>query len=369
MKKVIRIVLAVLLCIVLACAAAFAVFYASRLRTLASVEQLSAYEDGYNLYRMNVCYDYSIERMIARGIDDDQAMIDTVLKEALPLLPVKLKAPAFGCTAFTVRDTESGVHMGRNYDFKNDTSAMLVYCAPKDGYRSVAFAALDNVSANTPEQSRKQKIAALTAPFICLDGMNEKGVSIAVLTLDSAPTHQKNGKPTIFTTLAIRLVLDRAASTAEAVALLGEYDMLATSGRDYHFYITDAAGDGRVIEYDCESEARTLVATPSEAVTNFFILYKDRVLPNQKNGIYGHGKERYDAVLDVLAEQPRPSSETVWAALRASSQEPNPKDITSNTQWSIHFFNTNGTLEVTLRRHWQDRFVYSLSENTVTRAE
>lgn len=282
MKKVIRIVLAVLLCIVLACAAAFAVFYASRLRTLASVEQLSAYEDGYNLYRMNVCYDYSIERMIARGIDDDQAMIDTVLKEALPLLPVKLKAPAFGCTAFTVRDTESGVHMGRNYDFKNDTSAMLVYCAPKNGYRSVAFAALDNVSANTPEQSRKQKIAALTAPFICLDGMNEKGVSIAVLTLDSAPTHQKNGKPTIFTTLAIRLVLDRAASTAEAVALLGEYDMLATSGRDYHFYITDAAGDGRVIEYDCESEARTLVATPSEAVTNFFILYKDRVLPNQK---------------------------------------------------------------------------------------
>ena len=29
------------------------------------------------------------------------------------------------------------------------------------------------------------KLASLTAPYICLDGLNEKGVSIAVLTLDS----------------------------------------------------------------------------------------------------------------------------------------------------------------------------------------
>ena len=36
--------------------------------------------------------------------------------------------------------------------------------------------------------------------------------------------------------LAIRLVLDRAATTQEAVDLLLDgYDMFATSGRDYHF--------------------------------------------------------------------------------------------------------------------------------------
>ena len=83
----------------------------------------------------------------------------------------------------------------------------------------------------------------LLAPFICLDGMNEKGVSIAVLTLDSKPVHHHSGKPTIATTLAIRLVLDKAATTEEAVALLRGYDMFASSGRDYHFYITDANGD------------------------------------------------------------------------------------------------------------------------------
>ena len=60
----------------------------------------------------------------------------------------------------------------------------------------------------------------------------------------------------------IRLILDRAATTEEAVELLNQYDMFATSGRDYHFYITDASGDGRVVEYDCESETREMVATP-----------------------------------------------------------------------------------------------------------
>jgi len=39
------------------------------------------------------------------------------------------------------------------------------------------------------DESLKKKLATLTAPFICLDGMNEKGVSIAVLTLDSEPVH------------------------------------------------------------------------------------------------------------------------------------------------------------------------------------
>lgn len=129
--------------------------------------------------------------------------------------------------------------MGRNYDFKNDTSSMLVYCSPKNGYRSVAFSALDNVGANNPELSDETRLATLLSSFISLDGINEKGVSIAVLTLDSKPVRQQSGKPVIATTLAIRLILDRAASTEEAVTLFEKYDMFASSGRDYHFYVTD----------------------------------------------------------------------------------------------------------------------------------
>lgn len=366
MKKTIKVILAVVLAVVLLGAGAFGVLYAGRIKTMSSIQKITDYSDGYNLYRMNVDYDYQLDDIIKRGITDDQSMIDAILAEALPLLPVKIKAPKFGCTAFTLTDENGQTHMGRNYDFKRDTSAMLVYCTPKNGYKSVAFAAMDNVSANVPDENLKKKLASLTAPFICLDGMNEKGVSIAVLTLDSTPVHHDTGKPTIATTLAIRLVLDRAATTQEAVDLLRGYDMFASSGRDYHFYITDASGDGRAVEYDCDSPTRELVDTKIEAITNFYAIYKEKVLPNQKNGIYGHGRERYDAVMEVLETQSPYTDATVWDALKASSQDPNPVDITSNTQWSINFNNTARTASIAIRRNWQDVTVYALDSNEIT---
>ena len=106
--------------------------------------------------------------------------------------------------------------------------------------------------------------------------------------------------------------------------------MFASGGRDYHFYITDASGDGRVVEYDCDDPARPLVDTPAAAATNFYALYPDRVKPNQRNDIYGHGRERYDAVLEV--------------------------------------FDHNSTLsaDVALRRHWDNIFRFRLTENTAT---
>ena len=355
MSKVIKRVALILLAVVVLAAAAFIGLYSTRILTIGSIGQLTDYADGYNLYSMEIKYDYSLDDIIGYGITDDQTMIDAILKEALPLLPVTIKAPNFGCTAFSLTDTDGDVHMGRNYDFSKDTSAMLVNCAPKDGYKSIAFAALDNVSANVPDENIKKELACLTAPFICLDGMNEKGVSIAVLTLDSEPVRQNTGKPVIATTLAIRLVLDKAATTEEAVELLRSYDMFASSGRDYHFYITDASGDGRVIEYDMNGELRELIDTPSEAVTNFFIRYIDEVLPNQKNGIYGHGRERYDAVMKVLDEEKgNYTNDTVWNAMKAAAQDPDPDAITSNTQWSISYNNTDLTAEIAIRRNWED---------------
>lgn len=271
MKRMLKRILVVLLVLILLAVAGFGMLYAGRLRTINSIEQITAYDD-YNLYRMDVKYDYSIDDVINYGITDNQSMIDAILKETLPLLPVHMKAPNYGCSAFaTVSD--GNILMGRNYDFKRDTSAMLVYCTPKDGYKSVALAALDNISANQPDISMAKKLACLTAPFICLDGMNERGVSIAVLTLDSEPVNQDTGKQKIFTTLAIRLVLDRAATTQEAVDLLDSYDMFATSGRDYHFFVVDASGDARVLEHDPEQEGRPLRWTSMQAITNFYGCY------------------------------------------------------------------------------------------------
>ena len=157
--------------LVLLAAAGFGVLYAGRLRTVNSIEKITDYSD-YNLYRMDVRYDYSIDDVINYGITDNQSMIDAILKETLPLLPIHMKAPQFGCSAFaTVQDRH--IVMGRNYDFKRDTSAMLVYCTPKDGYKSVALAALDNISANQPDVSMAKK-ARLPDRTVHLSGRYER---------------------------------------------------------------------------------------------------------------------------------------------------------------------------------------------------
>ena len=266
MKKWIKRILAALLILVLVCVLAFCGLYLGRFKTLASIRKVSAYEDGYNLYRMDIKYDYSLDDIIASGITNDQSMVDAIVKEALPLLPVSIKAPSFGCTAFTMQDTDGDIHMGRNYDFKDDTSAMLVYCTPKGGYKSVALAALNNISANTPDASTKQKLSALTAPFVCLDGMNEKGLCVADLMVSHEEgIDQNTDKPDITIVSGLRLLLDKAANVEEALELLSQYDMHFSLGRAQHFSLSDAAGRSVAVEW----KDGEMVVTDTPVVTNF----------------------------------------------------------------------------------------------------
>jgi len=101
-----RTILLSLLILLLLVLVVFVGFYFTRLQTIQSIEQITDYDDGYNLYRMNVQYDYSLDRVIAYGITDNQTMLDAILKEALPLLPVSMKVPNYGCTAFTLTDAD-----------------------------------------------------------------------------------------------------------------------------------------------------------------------------------------------------------------------------------------------------------------------
>ncbi|MGN1045039.1 MAG: linear amide C-N hydrolase [Candidatus Methanomethylophilaceae archaeon] len=338
-----------------------------RLGTMLSIKDVTVHDDGYGLYGMRVSYDYDIDRIVGRGITDDGSLSEAILKEALPFMRTKSVAHGCGCSAFCLKDTCDGVLTGRNYDFRHDTSAMMVHCRPKGGYRSVGFADLTNISAGRP-RTFKGRMASLAAPFVCLDGINEKGVSIAVLALDSEPINQDTGRPKISTTLMIRAVLDRAASTEEAFEIFKGYDMFAASGHDYHFYVCDPSGDARVFEYDCDSDPRSLIAVSADAVSNFFNIHEDRVLPNRRNGPYGHGRERYDTMLEKMAEHAGGQSlGTAWDILASVTRYPDPDDITSDTQWSVVFNNTERTAQIAFRRCFDERYTFSALDGSIIR--
>lgn len=345
---------------------AFLGWHAKRVSTILSIHQVKEYDDGFGIYEMNVGYDYNLDNILAGDIRNDADFIHAVIKEVLPGVPIKYESPQFGCSAFSTKLKGGSYRMGRNYDFRNNTSAMIIHNSPKDGYRSVSIADLNFINAIDASNSLLARIKCLAAPFAVLDGINEKGVSIAVLMTDSPSTHQDSGKPDLPTPLAIRLVLDRAATTKEAVELLSQYDMYAVSGCDYHFYVSDAGGNGCVVDYDPCSAKREMMVTPIAAVTNFYTNYTDSVLPNRHNGIYGHGKERYERIMTILnRHKGRMTDELAWQALHEASQTPKPGEATSNTQWSALYNNTDGSLEFVLRRHWADVYHFSAHNDNV----
>lgn len=188
-------------------AAATGIVYHKQIKSAASLKRLTGYADGYDLYAIDIAYDYDLDRIIAAGVRDDQTYIDAVVAQVLPGVPAHVQAPQFACSAFVAVDAEGRVRTGRNYDFKDDTSALLVRNHPRGGYASIGLAALNNLGDNTPLDSVAGRAAALMGPFAQLDGVNECGVSIAVLTLDSKPCDQDTQRPVINTSLAIRLVL------------------------------------------------------------------------------------------------------------------------------------------------------------------
>lgn len=323
---------------------------------------MTGYADGYDLYAIDIAYGYDLDRIIAAGVRDDQAYIDAVVAQVLPGVPAHVQAPQFACSAFVAVDAEGRVRTGRNYDFKDDTSALLVRnhpvraAMPPSALRPSTTWAITlrlTPSPDVPPHSWARLPSSTASTNVACPLPCSPWIPNPVTKTRSAPSSTLRSPSAWCST--------GAATTQEAVDLLSAYDMHAMAGRDYHFFINDAAGDAQVVEWDPRDPGRAFKATPVRQVTNFYACYGDEVLPNQKNGELGHGKERAIAIADVLDAHTGAQDEAVvWKALRAAAQEPNPEDITSNTQWSVVFDNTEPAAVITLRRHWGDVDAFAL---------
>ena len=106
-------------------------------------------------------------------------------------------------------------------------------------------------------------------PYLLMDGMNEKGLSMSVLKLRGDPALQDTGKNKISTTVALRLVLDRAANVDEALELLDQYDMQSSMpDANFHFLLADASGKAVVLEYLPNGKR---MVYDQNYVTNFYL--------------------------------------------------------------------------------------------------
>ena len=342
--------------------------------------------DKGRIYEMNYTVDYKLDDAINFGIDGQvklQQFVGAYLMDTQKGKSMSLAYDA-GCSAFAAPDKSTGNYlMGRNFDFNHwgkdskriDIPVIVVHTAPKGGKKSVSFVdgyfVFYKKGFYTDGESDLSMLMA--APYLLLDGINEDGFAISVLKLDGKPTRQTDSsKKTVFTTVAMRMLLDRVSTVKEATDMLKQYNMcMDTDTASYHFFMADATGDYAIVEYtgkDVNIKNPTNMETlwhndTLRYVTNFYV--SPTMLNTEFGGDSHHGRQRYNNLKEGLRKYNyNVTSSQALELLKLVSQGPDDPDQSSTgfTQWSEVYNLTKRRLTLNLTREWDKTFEFGIEE-------
>lgn len=337
------------------------------------------------IYEMTYTVDYKLDDAINFGIDGQTKLEQFVGAYLMDNTKGKSMSLAYdaGCSAFAAPDKSTGDFlMGRNFDFNHwdkdsnriDIPVIVVHTAPKGGKKSVSF--VDGYFVKYKKgfyTAPKTDLSMLMAlPYLLLDGINEDGFAISVLKLDGKPTRQTDAsKKTVFTTVAMRMLLDRASTVKEATAMLDKYNMcMDRDTASYHFFMADATGDYAIVEYtgkDVNIKNPTNMETlwqndTLRCVTNFY------VSPTMRETVFGgyshHGRDRYDKLrAGLLKYNYNVTPAQGLELMKTVAQGPNDdKSSTGFTQWTEMFNLTKRRLTMNLTREWDKTFEFGIEQ-------
>ena len=351
---------------------------AGKLEMIHSMKDL---DGNGRLYEIDYNQDYMLDSVMQPGITEQTELfrhIASLLFDNLSAENAEVKYGA-GCSAFAAQEAEGkGFLMGRNYDFRHftpdnksylPTSAILVRTAPEGGKKSISM--VDGLNLGFGQgfyNDGKTDLSMLMAlPYAALDGINEDGFAIGVLALNEKQTNQQTGKQRIGTTVAIRMMLDKASTVREAIEMLKNYDMdMRGNGHsNYHFFMADATGDYAIVEYTFDkdrTEPRVMeVFTADDSlrcVTNFY------VAPSMTGTTDGwgssHGKDRYENLRKTLDEKKHVMKEDEAMQLLEKVSQPPTEELTSQTQWSALYNLTEKTLRLTILREYAKEYNFRI---------
>ncbi len=354
-KKTIKIIIAAILAVLIIAVGALLFVFRGEIKTILSVGPDT--ENG--IYNIDYAADYKLDQLLAEGgVNNEDELAKYILKIMLKGLPINIEyeVPELACSTFFAETPEKGYIFGRNLD-NQVTDLAVVKTAPKNGYKSVSVVNLSFLGYNetyTPE-AIMDRIVTLGVPYFPLDGVNEKGLAIGVLQLQAPPTNQQTDKVDIGTTLAIRILLDKAATVKEAVEMLAQYDMHASANGCFHIQIADATGESVVVSY----VNNEMVVTEKEgkylAATNFYL--HDVPFEYEKQG-----EDRYEKLITTLSEKNGVlTKEDGMNLLKYVSFEGTPPDEEGrvySTQWSAIYDLTTPTLILCADRDYDNPYTY-----------
>jgi hypothetical protein len=273
------------------------------------------------LQSLQLVDDHPLYSMTYYGNYDTSSRI-TGLPEIEPADPLPR---AWACSLFAALADPDNLLYGRNFDW-DPSPALLLFTHPTDGYASVSvvdIAYLGFTSASAQDlgsRSPSDLEDLLDAPFLPFDGMNETGLAIGMAAVPPGDMQVDPAKPTSDSLLAIRLILDQAASVDEAISILRFYNIDMGGGPDIHYLIADAAGAAALVEFTNGEMIVTRNDQPWHLATNFLVA----AAPGEPEGQCW----RYDLIAQTLGDSGGIlTPESALELLNAVAQP--------NTQWSI----------------------------------
>ena len=347
----------------------------------ASLDTLKRVDEAGLLYEMNCDYDY--------------------YNPVFAAILTQFGAFDAGCSAFTTwNETGECFLTARNYDYRHyDPSGaytglnVALHCAPEGKYKSIGVAdacwlamAGGEYYAGVLDDGKTDTSLVAVLPYLCVDGLNEKGLSISILKLDvkdgeTPVDQQESGKRTVAHSVLARYILDSCATVDEAVALAKEYNVRNIAGMDFHIFVTDATGASIVLEW----RNNALTVTETNAVTNFYVgfddaedRYKDGVCTEKALTLgntvreyhygYGHGYHRFAGMVSALERYidftqedyiTKMTQEQALRILSVAAQDPGT-EATSMTQYSIIYDAQHGCATLWLGQDYATSYTISM---------
>ncbi|MCQ2484311.1 MAG: linear amide C-N hydrolase [Clostridia bacterium] len=206
-----------------------------------------------NIVLLDYKNNYNLDGLLKEGVSNIAGLITYVAKLS------KYKESDFtigtakggGCSAFNAFTPDGDYIMGRNFDFKT-APCLVIWTHPEGNYSSLAVVDNNFITYGNKHNvfNGRHTAQLLLSPYCCVDGINEKGLSIAVLQIRAKATKQTDpAKKDITTTAMVRAVLDTCANVDEAVELFKKYNMHDSLYCCYHYFISDSTGRTVIVEF------------------------------------------------------------------------------------------------------------------------
>lgn len=359
-------------------------------KQIETIESITRVDDEGYLYKMNCTFDYY----------------------HLPeQFQVMLKA---GCSVFITRNRQGDVLFCRNYDFshylhsikKNGRTGLNMIVQgnnPAAKYRSIGAGDcywIDFKNASLARGMADDGVTDLSpfllCPFLTMDGVNENGLAVCILSLlvenewteidydtyeeklnenktnyfyeksgevpgtyllrasigSIAANHADKkawianqrwieskipGKPVILHPVLMRMILDNCRNVDEALAVMSQYNIKgAMPGADYHLMLADASGKSRLVEWT-EDE---MIVHDIDHATNHWVSKADGFFPDgcerDKMIVAGLNRYRKGGMSEAQAE----------SLMNLVVQDPDNNNDDGKTQYSCIYNLTKKTMKI-----------------------